>query len=319
MRGLKLLLALLCMAITWPAQTAEARVPVVGVLVLGIPDPAPFIRGFRKGLEDLGYVEGEHFSLTIRSAEGEVGRLPALADSLVEDRVDIIVAYQTPAAMAAKAATRSIPIVLAYVGDPVRNGIVRSLSRPGGNITGSSVFGPELAVKNVELTRQLLPGARHLAVLANAADPFAGPLLEIIGTTARRWAFDMHLYMTQPAASYDAVVALMKKDGMDVVLVQPSLFNQAVVDEALGHRLPSVSFVSEFARDGGLMAYSARSDDAFREPAAYVDMILGGASPGDLPIQQPTRYELILNLVTARRLGLTVPDAVTVRVDEFIE
>jgi len=301
------------------AQARPPAKPNIGILVLGDPDPQPFVKTFREGLHELGYVEGQNIVLDIRSAKGDSNRLSYLAETLVGSNVDILVAYQTPAATAAQKATRSIPIVMAYVGDPVATGLVSSLSRPGGNITGSSTVADELAGKNLELLRQFLPSAHRVGVLANAVDTFTEPFLEQVRQAAGHLSFEVQLYLIHPGDNTGRAFSQMRSDRVDVVIVQSSLLRPDTVELTLKYHLPTISPISVFSRAGGLMSYAANPEESLRQSAFYVDKILKGSKPGDLPIQQPTRFELVINLKTAKALGLTVPPLLLARSDEVIE
>jgi putative ABC transport system substrate-binding protein len=233
-------------------------------------------------------------------------------------KVDLIVAYQTPAATAAKQATRDIPVVFVSVGDPVGTGLVASLARPGANVTGTSAGTIEVAGKSVELIRELLPSARRLAVLANAADPFTPSYLVAVGDSARSLGIDMEPFMVRPAEPFEAAFEAMVSKGSQALVVQGSLVRADAADLALKHRLPAISSPSIWPRAGGLLSYSADFGAMLREVAAYVDRLLKGAKAADLPVSFPTTFELILNLKTANALGLTIPPTILSRAGEVI-
>jgi putative ABC transport system substrate-binding protein len=308
-------------AAAWPLSTRaqQAKVATVGVLVVGSPGLAQFWRVFREGMRELGYVEGQNIRFEFRSDEGKVSRLPELAAELVRLKVDIIVTWFTPPALAAKQATREIPIVIALAGNPVENGLVESLSRPGGNVTGMSGVGAELASKSIELIQELLPSAGRVAALANAADPFSEPFLKQIrlGGQANRVTIDA--VMIRSAEDLEAAFPAMEQKRPDAIVVQASLPAKRVAELGLKYRLPTVGIVRAFAEEGGLMAYTFAEADMYRRAAIYVDKILKGAKPADLPIEQPTKFELVINLKTAKTLGLTVPRELLARADEVIE
>ena len=306
---------------TWPltARAQQTKVPKVGVLVAGKPDPGPFWKLFREGLRDLGYIEGQTILFEFRSAEGNAGLLPELAADLVRLKVDIIVTWQTPTTRAAKEATHDIPIVMADSGDPVGTGLVASLARPGGNVTGIAGVTAELAGKSVELIRAMMPSARRVAVLANSTDPFRKPFLEQIQFAARTLGVDIQPLMIGGGEELEAAFPRMSKERMDAVIVQPSLPTRRAAELALKHRLAAVSVPRWFAEEGGLMSYSPRYADLYRQAATYVDKILRGARPADLPIEQPTKFELVINLKTAKALGLTIPSSLRMRADRVIE
>ncbi len=232
-------------------------------------------------------------------------------------QVDAIVAYQTPSATAAKQATSDIPIVMAGVGDPVGTGLVASLARPGGNVTGTTAGAVEVTGKLVELMREVLPSARRFAVLANETDPFTTPYLAETDRVARSIGLEMEPVMVQPASPLDAAFESMTTKRAEAVFIQGSLVRKDAVDLALRHRLPSLSTSNTLPRLGGLTSYSAGAD--FREVAAYIDKLLKGAKSADLPVSFPTKFELIVNLKTAKALGITLPPTLLTRADEVIE
>jgi putative ABC transport system substrate-binding protein len=290
---------------------------VIGYLIPANPEPV--FGYFKEGLQKLGYVEGRNIQIEFRSAEGKSERLAGLAAELVRLKVDILVAAQTPAITAAKQATSQIPIVMAGSADPVGTGLVASLSRPGGNITGTSGTTAELGGKLLELVREVLPSARRVAVLANATDPFTKRFLEQIQTAVRTMTLEISLTMIREAGELDAAFQDLVKRRTDVVIVQPSLPRRAAAELSLKHRLPAVSPYGAFPDEGGLMSYAANLADQHRETAVYVDKILKGAKPADLPVQQPTKFELVVNLKTAKALGITVPRSILLRTDRVIE
>jgi putative ABC transport system substrate-binding protein len=270
-------------------------------------------------MRELGYIEGQNIRFEFRSDEGKISRLPELAAELVRLKVDIIVTWFTPAARAAKQATREIPVVIALAGNPVENGLVESLARPGGNVTGMSIVGAELASKGVELIRELLPSARRVAALANAPDPFSGPFLEQIRLGGQATGVTIDAVMIGGAEELEASFTAMEQKRPDAIIVQASLPAKRVAELALRYRIPTVGIIRAFVEEGGLMTYSAAEADLYRHAAMYVDKILKGAKPADLPVEQPTKFELIINLKTAKALGLTVPPSLLGRADEVIE
>jgi putative tryptophan/tyrosine transport system substrate-binding protein len=305
-------------AAAWPlaARAQQAKMPTVGILALGNPPVEPFVKGLQDGLQAVGYSEDRNIRLEIRSAGGVAGHLPELAAELVRLKVDAIVAYQTPSATAAKQATSDIPIVMAGVGDPVGTGLVASLARPGGNVTGTTAGAVEVAGKLVELMREVLR-PRRFAVLANETDPFTNPYLAETDRVARSIGLEMEPVMVRPAAPLDAAFESMTTKRAEAVFIQGSLVRKDAVDLALRHRLPSLSTSNTLPRLGGLTSYSAGAD--FREIAAYIDKLLKGAKPADLPVSFPTKFELIVNLKTAKALGITMPPTLLTRADEVIE
>ena len=291
--------------------------PTVGVLVRDAPGWEQFWKTFPKALNDLGYVERKNIRFEFRSDQGQQGRLPELAAELVRLKADVIVAWFTQAAIAAKQATREIPIVCALCGDLVGNGLVESLARPGGNVTGNSNLGAELAAKNVELILEIVPSAKQIVVLANALDfKLFVKLIQRAGETTGT-AIDP--VMIHNAEELDVAFRAMEKQRPDAVMVQPSLPTKRVAELALSHRIPSASTIPALVYEGGLMSYHAMEAELYRRAAVLVDKILNGTKPADLPVEQPTRYELVINLKTAKALGLSIPPMLLARADEVIE
>jgi putative ABC transport system substrate-binding protein len=242
-----------------------------------------------------------------------------LAAELVRLKVDIIVTWFTPTALAAKQATDEIPIVMAETGDPVGTGLVASLPRPGGNVTGMAAVTAELAGKSVQLIRDMLPTARRVTALVNATDPFSKPFLEQIKLGGEATGTTINPVRISSSEEFETAFASMEKDRPDAVIVQPSLPSKRAAELALKHRVPAVSVPRWFAEEGGLMSYSARYVDLFRKAAVYVDKILKGARPADLPVEQSTHFELVINMKTAKVLGIDVPASLLARADEVIE
>ena len=301
------------------ARAQQPKAPTVGVLVVGSPGSEQFGRLLRDGMRELGYIEGQNIQYEFRSDEGKINRLPELAAELVRLKVEVIVTWFTPPALAAKQATREIPIVIALAGNPVENGLVESLDRPGGNVTGMSGVGAELASKSVELIQELLPSARRVAALANALDPFSGPFLEQIRLGGQATGVTIDAVMIRSAEELEAAFQAMEQKRPDAIIVQASLPAKRVAELALRYRLPSVGIIRAFVEQGGLMTYSFAEADMYRQAAIYVDKILKGAMPADLPVQQPTKFELSLNLKTAKALGITVPRELLARANQVIE
>ena len=308
-------------SILWPPllRAQEAKLRTIGVLVLGSPPPEPLFKALREALGDLGYTEGHNIKLEIRSAEGRVNALPEMAAELARLKVDVIVAYQTPSATAAKQATSDIPIVMTGVGDPVGTGLVASMARPGGNVTGSTSGTTETAGKTVELIRELLPSTQRFAVLANETDPFTKLYVAELGRGAAGLGIQMEPIMARPSQPLDAHFDGMVAKRAAAVVIQGSMMRQEVIDLALKHRLPSLAAPPTFARLGGLMSYSVDFVAVVREAVVYVDKILKGARPAELPVSFPTKFGLVINLKTAKALGLTVPPNLLARADEVIE
>ena len=316
------LVALLAGAPLWPfvASAQQSRPYVIGALTLSNTDEQLFVKELREGLRQLGHTEGQTFRIEARSAEGNASRLPELAAELVRLKVDVIAAIFTPCALAAKQATASIPIVIVSVGDPIATGLVASLARPGGNITGLSNMGPETAGKSVELLRDMLPSLRRVGVLANPTDPFTKPFLEQVQHAGGVGGIEITpIAMVGSADEVDGAFVDMAQVHAQAVVVQGIFFSKAIADLAIKHRLPTASVLRSFAQAGGLISYGAHIPDIFRRSAVLVHKVLQGARPEDLPVEQPTKFELVINMNTARALGLTIPPTLLARADEVIE
>src|SRR5438105_864028 len=275
------------------AAAQQPKVPVIGVLVVGSPGSEKFWRLFRQSMRELGYVEGQSVRYEFRSDEGQASRLPDLAAELVRLKVDLIVPWFTPATRAAKQATSDIPIVMAMTGNPVETGLVASLARPGGNVTGISNMGSEMAGKCVELTREMLPSAHRLVALANAPDPFSKPFLERVRLGGDATGMTIDPILIHAPEELDAAFAAMEKAPPDAVIVQPSLPTRRAAELALQYRIPAVSFVRAIVEEGALMTFGVVEADVYRRVAVFVDKVLKGAKPADLPVEQPTRFELV--------------------------
>ena len=297
----------------------QPRVTTIGVLVRGAPGWQRFWESFREALRQLGYIEGKNVRFEFRSDQGEIGRLPELAAELVRLKVDVIVPWFTPAAIAAKQATHEVPVVCAACGDMMGTGLVESLARPGGNVTGCSSLNAELSGKFVELIREMVPSARRVAVLANAPDPFSKVFVKQIQLAGEATATEIDTIMIHSAEELDAAFVSMEGSRPDAVIVQPSLPTKLAAELALSHRIPAICGWRDFVHDGGLMAYFATETNMYRAAAVLVDKILKGAKPADLPVEQPTRFELLVNRKTAKALGLEIPPTLLARADEVIE
>ena len=280
------------------------------------------VEAFRQGLHELGYVEGKNIVIEWRYAEGKLDRLPALAAELVRLKVDVIVASAPPPTRSAKQATATIPIVMSYDDDPVGNGFVASLARPGGNITGLATLAPEISGKQLELLREIVPKLSRVAVLGNATRPGSPQALREINLAAD--AFGVHLQYLEVGGPKDIEIAFRaaSKERADAVLVMqtPVLISQRrqVAALAVKSRLPIIYGRPEYVEDGGLMSYATSFTDLSRRSAIYVDKILKGAKPADLPVEQPKKFEFIINLKAAKQIGLTIPPSVLARADRVI-
>jgi putative ABC transport system substrate-binding protein len=306
-------------AVSWPLAAGAQQPKLPRICVLIPANPEPFWSAFREGLREHGYIDKQNIQFEFRSADGKPNLLRELAAELVRLKVDIIVASQTPAVTAARQATSEIPIIMAAAGDPVGTGLISSLARPGGNITGLSGTTAELGAKTLELIREMLPSTRRVAVLVNPADPFSRPFVEQIELGGRTLDIAIRIFMVRGAEELDAIFTAMNKEQVDAIIVQPSLPRKPAIELALKHRLPPISPTRSFPGEGGLMSYSANQNDMYRRAAFYIDRLLKGAKPADLPVEQPSRFELVINLGTAKALGLTVPPTVLARADEVIE
>lgn len=318
-RGLLGLTAGMVLVALRTAVAQPAKVPVIGVLVVGLPGGEKFWRLFREDMRKLGYIDGQSVRYEFRSDQGQLARLPELAAELVQLRVDVIVTWFTPAAEAAKQATRDIPIVMATAGDPVAGGLVTSLARPGGNVTGMSGMVSDLAGKCVELSRELLPQARRVAALVNAPDPFSKAFLDKIEIAGKAASIAIEPVLINNLADLEPALAALEKAPPAALIVQPSLPTRRVADLALAHRVPAMSPSRPFADAGGLLSYAADETDLYLRAANMVIKVLKGAKPADLPVEQPTKFELVLNLKTAKALGLAIPTPLLQRADEVIE
>jgi putative ABC transport system substrate-binding protein len=308
-------------AAAWPlaGRAQQPNVATIGVLVHAAPSWQRFWLLFREALRDHGYAEGKNIRFEFRSDQGKMSHLPELAAELVRLKVNVIVAWFTTAAIAAKQATHEIPIICAACGDMVGTGLVESLARPGGNVTGNSSLTAELAGKTVELIREMVPSATRVAALANAADPFSKSFLKQIQLAGEATGTAIDSIMIHGTEELDAAFPAMAGQRIDAIIVQPSLPTKRAADLALSHRIPAVCTFRQFPRDGGLAAYFGAQEEMYRRAAAFVDKILKGAKPADLPVEQPTKFELVINLKTAKALGLEVPPTLLARADEVIE
>jgi len=308
------------------AAQQAAKVARIGYLAGASRVTNPHLHeAFRQGLRDLGYVEGRNVVIEYRDAEGKLERLPALAAELVALKVDVIMAPGTPHALAAKQATRTLPIVFAFVVDPVTDGLVTSLARPGGNVTGLSNLAPELVGKRLELLTQAVPGVGRVAVLwqpGAVPEPTGKDMLKEADVAARALGVRLQFVEARGPADIDRAFSEVTRAraGALTVVAGNMFFNERrrLVDLAAKHRLPAVYPLREFVDAGGLMAYGANLADVLRRAATYVDKILKGAKPADLPVEQPTKFELVINLKTAKALGVRIPPSVLGRADEII-
>jgi putative ABC transport system substrate-binding protein len=323
--GLAVVLALGLVAapLAVEAQQAE-RIARIGFLMAVPPSAVPTrIDAFRAGLHEMGYAEGKNIIIEWRSAEGQVDRLPALAAELVRLKVDVIVTAGPMDTRAAKETTSTIPIVMTWDQDPVGNGFVASLARPGRNITGLSSVAPELSRKQVELLKEIVPKLSHVAFLGTSTEPGNAQTLKETEAAARSLGVQVQFSDVRAPKDIETAIGAARSaraHGM-LVLTSPvtSALRDRVVALAARHRLPAIYHRRAFVEAGGLMSYGASQRDSDRRAAIYVDRILKGAKPADLPVEQPTKFELVINLKTAKALGLKIPQSLLVRADEIIE
>ena len=306
------------------AQQA-GRVHRIGYLTGGLSTDRPhLIEAFRQGLRELGWVEGQNIVIEYRYAEGRFDRLPDLAAELVRLKVDIIVAVATPASAAAKNATGTIPIVGISLGDPVGTGLIASRARPGGNITGVSYsVGVETIGKGLELLNEIVPNVRWVAILSNPGNPLHAPAVRDLKVAARSLGEQLQLLDARGPTEFDGAFAAMAKERVGgLFVVADTMFNlhrARLVELAAKSRLPAAYGTRDAVESGGLMSYGPSLPDLFERGATYVDKILKGAKPADLPVEQPTKFELVINLKTAKALGLTIPPSLLARADEIVE
>ena len=313
-----------------PAQQAIGRtgkMPRVGILMPGPAEhSAATLDPFYRGLHDLGYIEGQNLAIEQRNGDWKLDRLPILTAELVKLNIEIIVAWSTPAAQAAKQATSSIPIVAAVMADPIGDGLVASLARPGGNVTGTTFLGPELVAKRLQLLRDVVPGLARVAALLHPhayGERTTASVVKDVEDAARTLGMQLQLVPADGPDDIAGAFSAMVKEhaGAFIVLPSPMLFGEhrRIVEFAANNRLPGIYQAREFVDVGGLMSYGANLDDLFRRTATYVDKILKGAKPAELPVERPTKFELVINLKAARTAGLTINRDILLVADEVIE
>jgi ABC-type uncharacterized transport system substrate-binding protein len=312
-----LIVALLATPLAAVAQPAE-KVPRIGLL-----DYSPVWEPFRQALRDLGYVEGQNIAIEYRPTEGRQELLREHAAELVRLKVDVIVAAGTPPTQAAMQATTTIPIVMVSTGDPLRTGLVASLARPGGNVTGNTILGAELSGKRLQLLKEMLPNVSRVAFLWNPANASLISHFNEIQAAARALGLTLQSVEVRDPKEFESAFLKMMRDRPDALIMTADTMHrlhlERIVDFAANRRLPAMYQLKAYVEAGGLMSYGASLSDLFRRAAVYVDKILKGAKPADLPVEQPTKFELTINLKTAKALGLTIPHSVLLRADQVIE
>jgi putative ABC transport system substrate-binding protein len=316
--------AMLLAARPAPAQQPAGRVMRVGRLSpVSARGDLPFLDALKAGLRDLGWVEGRNVVFSVRHADGDFGRLRALAGELTAEKVDVIVAGSSHGGIAARTATRSIPVVVVTTGDPIAAGLVESLARPGGNLTGVTALGQELGAKRLELLKEIVPHARRIAVLTNPDSPDTGHFAQPAQRAAAALGVTLEVLEARQPGELDAAFSAMRRAEADALMLVGDIMlitnRWRIVELAARHRLPAIYFDREFVSAGGLVFYGAGLPAMYRHAATHVDKILRGANPADLPMEQPTRFELVVSLRAARTIGLAIPPSVLVRADEVIE
>jgi len=303
------------------AAVQTGRVWRVGVLTG--TSPAERLAAFREGLRGFGYVEGQNIVIERRSSGGRAERLPDLDAELVRLKVDVIVTGGTPSTQAAMQATKTIPIVMVGTGDPLRTGLIASLARPGGNVTGLTQLGAEVAGKRLQILKDTVPNVSRVAFLRNRASPAHVPYFNELQAAARGLRLTLQSIEVQEPYEFERAFAEMMRERPDALIVTADAIHQLrqawIVEFAAKRRLPALYQLKEYVEAGGLMSYGASITDNYRRAATYVDKILKGAKPADLPVEQPTKFELVINLKTAKALGLTIPPTVLLRADEVIQ
>jgi putative ABC transport system substrate-binding protein len=318
-------IALLGGAAAWPLGVRaqqRGKLPLVGVLVSASP-PHPFADAFKRGLQSLGYLEGRNIALEFRYSEGRSERASQIAIEFVRLGVDVIVAHFTPAVRAAMGVTQTIPIVMAPAGAPLQSGFIESLARPGGNVTGLSAMEAEIGGKRIQLIRDLIPSLGQIGVLASttATDPFSGPYVENLRLAATRIGLQLEPVLVNGPNEFEGAFAAMAKANAQAVIIQPLFdpYRAILVELATKHRLALMSGNRETIAGGGVISISADFPLLYERSASYVDKIIKGAKPADLPVEQPTKFQVVLNVRAARALGLTISPTLLAQADEIIE
>jgi putative ABC transport system substrate-binding protein len=320
-------IALSAALIMHPAVRAQSqrRLPKVGYIGNSSPPlEKALLEGFRQGLRERGLTEGTDIEIVYGWAEGKSEALPGIVNSLIAQKVDVLVTAGTPSALAAKNATKTVPIVMAAIGDAVGSGLVPSLARPGGNITGLSTLYTQLEGRRMQIMRELLPKSKRIALLTNPSNPFTTLILQSARAAISAQGWTAQVYDVSAVADFDSVfsaIAKSKPDALSVLADRPFLVSnrRRVVEFAARERLPAMYPFSEFMDDGGLMFYGPDFPDMFRRSATYVDKIVKGVKPADLPIEQPSNFQVIVNMKTAKQLGVTIPQSILLQAHRVIE
>ena len=304
------------------AQQPAREVPRIGILFIGDRNQ-PHLEAFKQGLRERGYIEGKNIAIEYRYAEGKIDRLPLLAAELVKLKVDVIVTTAEMGARAARQATKTTPIVLTTGGDLVKSGLAQSLAKPGGNITGLSVLEEDLSGKRLDILKEAFPKMKRVAYLWNPSAVVVNPSLDQAKAIAQAVALQLRSYEVYTLAEIEKAFAAISKARPDALFVMLSplmtLNSKRIVELALEQRLPGMYPTNQFAEEGGLMTYGPRIGDMYRRAATYVDKVLKGAKAGDLPVEQPTKFEFVINLKTAKQIGVTIPPNVLARADKVIK
>jgi ABC-type uncharacterized transport system substrate-binding protein len=320
----RLLVVLIVFVLYGPAEAQQAKkISHIGFLAGNNSSGKNNLRALRQGLLELGYVEGKNFTIEYQSADGKLNQLPALAAELVRLKVDVIIAAGTPAAVAAKSATKTIPIIITGGTDPVATGLVPSLARPGGNITGVTIMNEELVGKRLELLKETSPKVSRLGVLWNSTNPGAAVVFKRTQSAAQELSLSLQSIDVQTVNDLQGAFDAITKSGVNglVLLAASPISNnlKPVAELAVKNRLPSIYDRSDFVEAGGLMSYGPNVPDMSHRAATYVDKVLKGANPGDLPIERPTKFEFMINLKVAKQIGLTIPQSILYRADKVIK
>jgi putative ABC transport system substrate-binding protein len=326
MRTRRDIITLLGGAAAWPlaVRAQQPAMPVIGFLNSASPEGyAPYAAAFRQGLKEAGFVDGQNVKIEYRWAEGRYERLPTEAADLVRRQVSVIAATSTPAGLVAKTATSTIPIVFTTAADPVKVGLVASLNRPGGNMTGVSFFNAELGSKQAELVHELIPTAAHVGLLVNPKFPATDGITRDVKTVASAIGFEIYVTQASDSREIEAAFGVLARNRADALLVGADTYllsrRLQIATLAARHAIPAVYPLRDFSEAGGLMSYGASQTEGYRQAGIYTGKILKGAKPADLPVMRSTKFELVINLPTARAIGLEIPPTLLARADEVIE